>query len=159
MTGSGHDGDVDAGTPMSAAQRATTRVHRFVVPTLLVLATVIGIGATFALWVNRQALNTSNWSTTSSKILRDKQVQTALSAYLAHELFTQVDVSAELRTVLPKQLRPFAGPAAAGLQQLADQLAPKLLASPVVESAWVAAPVPRPPQPTTATWIVLFSPA
>jgi hypothetical protein len=141
MAGSGHGGEVDAGTPISAAEPATRRVRRFVVPVLLVLATVIGVGATFALWVNRQALNTSNWSSTSSKILRDKQVQTALSAYLVHELFTQVDVSAELRTVLPKQLRPFAGPAAAGLQQLSDQLAPKLLASPVVQGAWADANV------------------
>jgi hypothetical protein len=135
-TRSGHGGEVDAGTSGSGAKPTTGRIHRLVVPMLLVLATVIGIGATFALWVNRQALNTSNWSSTSSKILRDKQVQTALSAYLVHELFTQVDVSAELRTVLPKQLRPFAGPAAAGLQQLAGQLAPKLLATPVVQGAW-----------------------
>ena len=117
----------------------TRKVHRFVVPVLLVLATVIGIGATFALWINRQALNTANWSSTSSKILEDKQVQTALSAYLVRELFANVDVSAELQTVLPKQLQPFAGPAAAGLQQLAGQLAPKLLAAPVVQGAWVQA--------------------
>ena len=103
------------------------------------LATVIGIAATFAIWVNRQALNTSNWSSTSSKILEDKQVQTALSAYLVHELFTNVNVSADLQTVLPKQLQPLAGPAAAGLQQLAGQLAPRLLASPLVQGAWVQA--------------------
>ena len=160
MTGPGQRGDADAGTPVEAhtpadaaapqaagsgaqptsgAKPTTRRVHRFLVPGLLVLATVIGIGATFAIWVNRQALNTSNWSSTSGKILQDKQVQTALSAYLVHELFTQVDVSAELQTVLPKQLQPFAGPAAAGLQQLSGQLAPKLLAAPVVQGAWVQA--------------------
>ena len=115
------------------------RVHRFLVPGLLVLATVIGIAATFAIWVNRQALNTSNWSSTSSKILEDKKVQTALSAYLVHELFANVNVAADLQTVLPKQLQPLAGPAAAGLQQLAGQLAPKVLASPVVQGAWVQA--------------------
>ena len=102
---------------------------------------MIGIAATFAIWVNRQALNTANWSSTSSKILEDKQVQTALSAYLVHELFTNVNVSADLQTVLPKQLQPFAGPAAAGLQQLAGQLVPRVLASPVVQRAWVQANV------------------
>ena len=134
----------DAGTgaePRSDAEPAGGRVHRFLVPTLLVLATVIGIGATFAIWVNRQALNTSNWSSTSGKILEDKQVQTALSAYLVHELFTNVNVSADLQTVLSKQLQPLAGPAAAGLQQLAGQLAPRLLAAPLVQSAWVQANV------------------
>jgi len=123
----------------SGAAPVAGKVHRFLVPGLLVLATVIGIAATFAIWVNRQALDTSNWSSTSGRILRDKQVQTALSAYLVHELFANVDVSAELRTVLPKQLQPLSGPAAAGLQQLAGQLAPRVLASPVVQGAWVQA--------------------
>jgi len=125
--------------PTSGAAPVARKVHRFLVPGLLVLATVIGIAATFAIWVNRQALNTSNWSSTSGKILQDKQVQTALSAYLVHELFANVDVSAELRTVLPKELQPLSGPAAAGLQQLAGQLAPRVLASPVVQGAWVQA--------------------
>ena len=108
---------------------------------LLVLATIIGIPAAFAVWVNRQALNTSNWSSTSGKVLEDKKVQTALSAYLVHELFTNVNVSADLQQVLPKQLQPLAGPAAAGLQQLAGTPAPKLLASPQAQALWVQANV------------------
>jgi Short C-terminal domain len=153
MTGSQQGGVADAGTPddagtprapdtaqqSSVAEPVARRVHRFLVPGLLVLATVIGIGATFAIWVNRQALNTSNWSSTSSKVLEDKKVQTALSAYLVHELFANVNVAADLQTVLPKQLQPLSGPAAAGLQQLAGQLAPRVLASPLVQSAWVQA--------------------
>ncbi|HUO71732.1 MAG TPA: SHOCT domain-containing protein [Solirubrobacteraceae bacterium] len=125
--------------PTSGAARVARKVHRFLVPGLLVLATVIGIAATFAIWVNRQALNTSNWSSTSGRILQDEKVQTALSAYLVHELFTNVNVSAELQTVLPKQLQALSGPAAAGLQQLAGQLAPRVLATPQVQSAWVQA--------------------
>jgi hypothetical protein len=154
MTGSGQGGEADAGALADAGARQAAgssagrpagaapvagKVHRFLVPGLLVLATVIGIGATFAVWVNRQALNTSNWSSTSSRILADKKVQTALSAYLVRELFANVDVSAELQTVLPKLLQRLSGPAAAGLQQLAGQLAPRVLASPVVQDAWVQA--------------------
>ena len=82
--------DTDAPPPSSGAP-VTKRAHRFLVPVLLVLATIIGIPAAFAVWVNRQALNTSNWSSTSGKVLEDKQVQTALSAYLVHELFTNVE--------------------------------------------------------------------
>ena len=128
-------------TGRSEAAPPARSAHRVLVPVLLVLATVIGIAATFAVWVNRQALNTNNWSSTSSQILQDKKVQTALSAYLVHELFTNVDVSADLQTILPKPLQPLAGPAAAGLQQLAGQLAPKVLASPQVQAAWVQANV------------------
>jgi hypothetical protein len=142
MMGADPDIPVDAGTssqPTSGTAPVAGKVHRFLVPGLLVLATVIGIGAAFAIWINRQALNTSNWSSTSGKVLQDKQVQTALSAYLVRELFANVDVSAELRTVLPKQLQPLSGPAAAGLQQLAGQLAPRVLAGPRVQKAWVQA--------------------
>jgi len=128
----------DTGRRSEAPPRARS-AHRVLVPVLLVLATVIGIAATFAVWVNRQALNTNNWSSTSSQILQDKKVQTALSAYLVHELFTNVNVSADLQTILPKPLQPLAGPAAAGLQQLAGQVAPKVLASPQVQAAWVQA--------------------
>jgi Short C-terminal domain len=130
-----------SGEPSTGGAPGGRRVHRFLVAGLLVVATVIGIAAAFAIWVNRQALDTSNWSSTSSKVLQDKQVQTALSAYLVHELFANVDVSAELQTVLPKQLQALSGPAAAGLQQLAGQLAPRVLAGPRVQEAWVQANV------------------
>ena len=150
MTGSEPGGVANGDSPQTAdisaepsagAAPVARRAHRFLVPVLLVLATIIGIAATFAVWVNRQALNTSNWSSTSGKILEDKKVQTALSAYLVHELFSNVNVSADLQKVLPAQLQPLAGPAAAGLQQLAGTVAPKVLASPQAQAAWVQANV------------------
>ena len=74
---------VDPGAPPpSGAAPARTKGHRVLVPVLLVLATILGVAGAFAVWVNRQALNTSNWSSTSGKVLEDKQVQTALSAYM-----------------------------------------------------------------------------
>src|SRR3954471_1740969 len=115
------------------------RAHRFLVPTLLVLATLIGFAGAFAVWVNRQALNTDNWATTSGKLLADEKVQTALSAYMVNQLFSNVDVASELKTVLPPRAQPLAAPAAAGLQQLAGQAAPKLLARPRVQDAWISA--------------------
>src|SRR4051794_18818663 len=115
------------------------RTHRFLVPTLLVLATLIGFTGAFAVWVNRQALNTDNWATTSGKLLADQKVRTALSAYMVDQLFSNVDVASELKGVLPPRAQPLAAPAAAGLQQLAGQAAPKLLARPRVQDAWVAA--------------------
>jgi len=153
MTGSESGGVADPGTPQIAeadvhppsdakpVAKSARRVrrHRFLVPVLLVLATIFGIAGAFAVWVNRQALNTPNWTSTSSRILEDKRVQTALSAYLVHELFSNVNVSADLKQVLPKQLQPLAGPAAAGLQDLAGSLAPKVLASPQAQAAWAQA--------------------
>jgi hypothetical protein len=129
----------EAASVTEAVQQPTGRVHRVVVPALLVLATVIGIAATFAVWVHRQALSTNNWSSTSAKILEDKKVQTALSSYLVRELFTNVDVAGDLQKALPEQMQPLAGPAAAGLQQFAGRAAPTVLASPRLQDAWVQA--------------------
>jgi hypothetical protein len=112
------------------------RPRRVLVAVLLSLAFVTGLVGMFAVWVNRQALNTDNWTDTSSQLLANKNVQTALSAYLVDELFSNVDVAAELQTVLPPQASALAGPAAAGLQELAGRAAPRLIASPKVQQAW-----------------------
>src|SRR3954468_2098223 len=85
----------------SAEGSLRKRAHRFLVPTLLVLATLIGFAGTFAVWVNRQALNSDNSATTSGKLLANKQIQSALSTYMVNELFTNVDVAARLKTALP----------------------------------------------------------
>lgn len=45
----------------------------------------------------------------------------------------------ELADRLPDQLQPLAAPAAAGLRQLADRAAPKLLADPRVQRLWAVA--------------------
>ena len=115
------------------------RTHRVVVPILLALASLALFTGAFAVWVNRQALNTDNWKTTSSKLLADKQVQAALAPYLVDQLFTNVDVTGAIQQRLPSNLQVLAGPASAGLRQLADRSAPKLLARPRVQDAWVTA--------------------
>jgi hypothetical protein len=112
------------------------RRRRKLVGALLALALVTGLVAIFAVWVNRQALNTDNWTTTSSEVLADPQVQLAVSNYLVNELFTSVDVAGELRSLLPPQAAALAGPGAAALRELATRAAPRLLASPAVEQAW-----------------------
>jgi hypothetical protein len=61
------------------------------------------------------ALNTDNWTTTSSEVLADPQVQLAVSNYLVNELFTSVDVAGELRSLLPPQAAALAGPGAGGI--------------------------------------------
>src|SRR4051794_17222851 len=115
------------------------RPHRVLVTVLLSLAFVTGLIGMFAVWVNRQALNTDNWTETSGKLLENKQVQTAVSAFLVDELFSNVDVSGEIQKLLPPQAAALAGPAAAGLEELAGRAAPQLLANPKVQEAWRAA--------------------
>ncbi|HSD77260.1 MAG TPA: SHOCT domain-containing protein [Solirubrobacteraceae bacterium] len=112
------------------------RRHRVLVTVLLAVAFVTGLLAMFAVWVNRQALNTDNWTQTSSELLADPEIQNALGAYVVDELFRNVDVAGELRQVLPEQATGLAGPAAAGLRQLGTRVAPQVLARPRVQQAW-----------------------
>ena len=114
----------------------TPHRHRVLIGALFALGTVIGIVAVLAVWVNRQALNTDNWTETSSQVLADEHVQTALSAYLVTELFKSGEVQAALESRLPPQLEGLSGPAASGLQQLSCHAAPELLASSQVQGAW-----------------------
>jgi hypothetical protein len=103
---------------------------------LLVLATLIAFVGIFSIWVNRQALNTDNWVSTSDRLLQNEEVQTRLSVYLADQLFTNVDVQGELESTLPPRLAPLAGPAAGALHQLAPQVAQRALSTPQFETLW-----------------------
>lgn len=141
MTGQGGNGEVKPaagaapGTPVPAGRRGARR-HRAVVGTLFALAVIIGIVAVLAVWANRQALNTDNWTNTSSQVLADRHVQTALSAYAVNQLFSSGVVEAQVKSVLPAQFEGLAGPISGGLQQVAGQVAPKVLASPQAQDAW-----------------------
>src|SRR5436190_6454700 len=128
-----------AAQPQAAAAGQPARAHRALVSTLLALATLVGVLAALSVWVHRQALNTDAWAETSGKLLANEQIQQALGAYLVDQLFDNVDVAAVLQQRLPKQLQVAAGPAAAGLRELAGRAAPELLARPKVQDAWVAA--------------------
>lgn len=119
-----------------AETRARARDHRVLVGTLLALAFVTGLVAMFAVWANRQALNTDNWTDTSSRLLADPKIQQAVGAYLVDELFSSVDVAAQVQQVLPPRAQALAGPAAAGLRDLADRAAPRLLDSPRAQTFW-----------------------
>ncbi|HEX8854251.1 MAG TPA: hypothetical protein VF752_01525 [Thermoleophilaceae bacterium] len=119
-----------------AETRPGARQHRVLVASLLALAFVVGLVASLSLWANRQALNTDNWVDTSSRLLADQKIQQAVGAYLVDELFSSVDVSAELQQVLPPRASALAGPAAAGLRDLADRAAPRLLDSPRAQTYW-----------------------
>ena len=106
---------------------------------LIVLGTILAFAAIFSIWVNRQALNTDNWVDTSTRLVKNEEVRSQLSDYLANQLFTNVDVAGELREALPPRLAPLATAAAGGLQQLAPQVAERLFATPRFQALWEAA--------------------
>ena len=123
--------------PLATATAAgTPHRRRWTINAIFVLAVILGVFALLAVWVNRQVLNTNNWTNTSSRLLADPKIQTAVGDLLVNELFSQVDVAKELKSVLPSEVGGLAAPAADGLRTLATQIAPQVLATSQVQSAW-----------------------
>src|SRR5919106_676384 len=112
---------------------------RRAVGAIVVLATLVGFLAVFAVWANRQALETETWVETSTELLEDEEIQVAVAGFLVETLFANVDVEAELRDVLPPESEALAGPVAGGLRQLADPAALQALTRPRVQQLWADA--------------------
>ena len=90
----------------------------------------------FASWANRQVLDTDEWTQTSSELLDNQEIRDALAVYLVDELYTNVDVEAEVRAALPPEAKGLAGPVSGGLREFAERVARRALEGPRVQAAW-----------------------
>ena len=128
----------DASAEVVESEVTTTRstAPGWVVWLLIVLATIVGIGATLNSWIDRQALDTDQWVAATDEMLADDDIRGALSIYLTAELFSTVDVAAELESLLPGPTSQLAGPLAASLQSNAVDLVDQLLASDRFGDLW-----------------------
>src|SRR6059058_3287489 len=97
-------------TPLSRGRRVS-------IWALIVLASVLALAAILGTWVNRQFLDNSTFRDTSTKLVQDPTIQSALSVYLVNEAYDNVDVAAAVGERLPPLLKPLAAPIAAGLRQ------------------------------------------
>ena len=113
--------------------------HRILVPLLIALGGVLTVLAVFAVWTERQVLNTDEWVNTSSELLQNDEIKSALQTYLVDQLFDNVDIQSEVASRLPPRAQPLAGPITGGLEQLANQVTERALDSPRVQAAWVQA--------------------
>jgi hypothetical protein len=117
-----------------ASDRSSRR--RLLPLTLITVGSVLAFLAIFAIWANRQLLDTDNWTETSSELLEDDEIRGQLSIYLIDELYGNVDVQAELAQSLPPRLQPLAGPAAGALQDLGVRGVDALLERPRAQALW-----------------------
>ncbi len=124
------------GAPQATDARSGGRPHRIWVRVILVLATVLAILSICAIWANRQLMNPSNWSKTSTALLRKQTIRSAVSGYLIDQLYANVDVPDQLESGLPPQLAPLAGPLSGALHNLAEQGAERALELPKVQDGW-----------------------
>jgi hypothetical protein len=103
---------------------------------LVAAASILLFFGAFAVWLDRQALHTDDWVETSGELLEDPDIQDAVATFLVDELFSAVDVDAQVRGFLPEPAQGLAGPAAGGLRELADRAAHNAIANPRVQELW-----------------------
>jgi Short C-terminal domain len=117
------------------------RSRRRIAIALIVVASVLTFLAIFAIWANRQLLDTDNWTETSSKLLEQDAVRGQVSSFLVDQLYANVDVQRDLEQVFQQVLNSdraalLAGPAAGGLRGLAEDGVNQLLQRPVPQRLW-----------------------
>jgi hypothetical protein len=115
------------------------RGRRIGVGALLVVGTLLWTLLGFAIWANRQALDTDNWVDTSSGLLEDDEIRTAVGLFIIDRLYQSDAVEERLAQVLPPRLVPLAKPAAQGLKQVAERNAGRVLGTAAALQAWEAA--------------------
>lgn len=114
----------------------STTPHRWLVRTLIGVASVLGVVAVFAVWANRQLLDTSYWKSTNQKLIASPPIKEQLSVFLTDQLYANVDVGGELKKELPSELKPLAAPAAGALRDVVQRAILFLLERPKVQELW-----------------------
>ena len=113
-----------------------SRGRRRLVKALVILGSILAFFSVFAIWTERQALNTDDWVSTSDRLIQNPTIRAALSDYLVDQLYENVDVEAEVKGILPGDTKDLAGPVAGGLRQVAGDGAEKVLETSTAQSLW-----------------------
>lgn len=113
-----------------------TPARRRTVKGLVALGSVLAFLSAFAIWTERQALNTGDWVETSDELIENETIRTAVGEFLVDQLYANVDVERELEGILPEELRELAGPASGGLRQIAGRGAEQVLQTSTAQSLW-----------------------
>lgn len=113
-----------------------SRGRRRTVKALVVLGSVLAFLGVFAIWVERQALDTDDWVETSDRLIANETIRTAVGDYLVDQLYENVDVERELKDILPGDTKDLAGPVSGGLRQVAGEGANRLLETTTAQGLW-----------------------
>jgi hypothetical protein len=116
-----------------------SRGRRRLVRVLIVLGSFLAFLSVFAIWTERQALNTDDWVQTSGRLIQNETIRKTLGDYLVDQLYENVDVEKELSEKLPGDTKDLAGPISGGLRQFAGEGANQVLQSSTAQELWKSA--------------------
>jgi hypothetical protein len=106
---------------------------------LVVLGSLLAFLSVFAIWTERQALDTNEWTNTSGHLIQNVKIREAVGTFLVDQLYENVDVEKELEEILPGETKQLAGPVSGGLRQVAGDGADKVLQSSTAQELWKSA--------------------
>lgn len=103
------------------------------------LGSLLAFLSVFAIWTERQALNTDDWVDTSGRLIQNETIREAVGNFLVDQLYENVNVEKELEEILPGETKQLAGPVSGGLRQVAGQGADQVLQSSAAQELWRSA--------------------
>jgi Short C-terminal domain len=116
-----------------------SRGRRRLVRVLIVLGSLLAFLSVFAIWTERQALDTNDWVKTSGRLIQNETIREALGTYLVDQLYENVDVEKAVSERLPDNTEDLAGPISSGLRQVAPEGANQVLRSSAAQDLWKSA--------------------
>jgi len=109
---------------------------RWLSAVLVVVASILAFAALLAVWVDRQVLDTENWTSASSEMLEIPAVRSRTAALLADRAYEESDIEGQIRSALPERAQPLAAPVAGLLRDRLEKRANEALARPEVQRLW-----------------------
>ncbi len=106
---------------------------------LVLLGALFLIASLLAGYIRFQALDTATVEESAGLLIEDKEIRDQIAASLVEQLFTNVDVTAQLEQQLPADQQGLAGALSAAVRELADRGAVRMLDRPEAQELWVNA--------------------
>jgi Short C-terminal domain len=115
---------------------AMSRGRRRTVKALVAVGSVLAFLSVFAIWVERQALNTGDWVHTSDRLIQNPTIRAELANFLVDQLYANVDLEKEFESKLPGETKQFAGPLSGVVRSVAPGGVEKVLETSTAQGLW-----------------------
>ena len=106
---------------------------------LTVLGVIFAIVTIMSGYLRWQAFDNDTFSNTAEELIANPTIRAQVASRLTEELFTRVDVAAEIEARLPEDQKGLALPLASAIQSGGARVADELLSRPRVQELWVLA--------------------
>jgi hypothetical protein len=114
------------------------RWRRFAVAMLILLGSLVIIGANLAFWMRGTILNTSRWVNTVGPLSRNEVIVNTLTGYVVTDVFEAIDVEEVVRDVLPERVAFLSGPLTGAVQDAVGEIISTVVRSDQFNAVWVA---------------------